>query len=173
MSERKPPGVSWQTWIDRQIDSGRAEGAFDDLPGLGKPIAGLDRPRDELWWVREKLRRENVEYLPPSLAIRREADQAVAQALAAPTDAEARRILEEINDRIRYLNSHIVAGPPTTLMVLDVEEVLAARPAQRIEPEPEAAPEPTPGGTATSGRRGRLVRWLRRAHDRRDDGAAP
>lgn len=156
MSERKPPGVSWQTWIDRQIESARAEGAFDDLPGLGKPIDGLEQPRDELWWVREKLRRENVEYLPPSLAIRKEADEATAKALAAPTDEDARRILEEVNERIRYLNSHMVEGPPTTLMALDVDEILAARP-----PAPTAtdAESPVPVVDPPSPAVGLRSRW--------------
>lgn len=146
MTDRKPPGVSWQSWIDRQIEAGRAEGAFDGLPGEGRPLRGIDRPRDELWWVRDKLRREGVDHLPPALAIRRDADEAVARALAATTESEARRILEEINERIRYLNSHTIDGPPTTLMPLDVDEVLSRRP-PAPPPAPEVAPppaEPTP-----------------------------
>ena len=68
MTERKPFGVSWETWIDRQIREGMERGDFDHLPGHGQPIRGLDRPDDELWWVREKLRREGVSFLPPTLA---------------------------------------------------------------------------------------------------------
>lgn len=141
MTERKPPGVSWQTWIDSQIDDAQANGEFDDLPGYGKPLAGIDRPRDELWWVRDKLRREEVEYLPPALAIRREAEQAEQQALAAPTQAEAERILDEINAKIRYLNSHTIDGPPTTLMPLDVDEVLDRWRAQHPPPPERASGE--------------------------------
>ena len=48
MTERKPPGVTWETWIDSQVRRGMEEGAFDNLPGHGKPLPGLDRPRDEL-----------------------------------------------------------------------------------------------------------------------------
>ena len=67
MTERKPFGVSWETWIDRQIREGMERGEFDGLPGHGKPIQDVDRPHDELWWVRDKLRREGVSYLPPTL----------------------------------------------------------------------------------------------------------
>ena len=38
MTERKPPGTSWETWIDAQIRVAREQGAFDNLPGAGKPI---------------------------------------------------------------------------------------------------------------------------------------
>lgn len=167
MTERKPPGVEWQSWIDRQIEEGRARGAFDGLPGTGKPIAGLDRPRDEMWWVRDKLKREGVEYLPPSLAIRREADRARERALRAPSEAEARRILEEVNGHIRYLNSHMCEGPATTVMPLDVDGLLAERRAHRdrYRESTAAAPAPAPGP-----RRPQRPR-LRRLFPRRRKGA--
>lgn len=28
MTERKPPGVTWETWIERQVRRGMEEGAF-------------------------------------------------------------------------------------------------------------------------------------------------
>ncbi len=59
---------------ERQIREARERGAFDDLPGTGKPIPHLDNPHDDEWWIREKLKKENVSFLPPTLAIRREID---------------------------------------------------------------------------------------------------
>ena len=76
MTERKPPGVSWETWIDRQIREGMERGDFDGLAGHGKPLADVDRPHDELWWVRNKLQREGVSYLPPTLALRKDVEDA-------------------------------------------------------------------------------------------------
>src|SRR5580698_722270 len=38
MTERKPAGMSFRSWIDEQIDRATAQGAFDDLPGAGKPL---------------------------------------------------------------------------------------------------------------------------------------
>jgi hypothetical protein len=32
-------------------------GAFDDLPGQGKPIPGAGRPDDDMWWVRRWIER--------------------------------------------------------------------------------------------------------------------
>jgi len=39
------------------------EGQFDDLPGKGKPIAGLDRPYDPAWWAKKFVERERLQEL--------------------------------------------------------------------------------------------------------------
>jgi predicted flavoprotein YhiN len=53
VTSRKPFGTGW---IDRQIREARERGEFDNLPGTGKPLPDLDKPYDENWWVRQKLR---------------------------------------------------------------------------------------------------------------------
>ena len=35
-------------------------GQFDDLPGLGKPIADIDEPYDPDWWIKKWIRREGM-----------------------------------------------------------------------------------------------------------------
>jgi hypothetical protein len=35
-------------------------GQFDHLPGLGKPSPIIDEPYDPFWWVRRKLRAEQL-----------------------------------------------------------------------------------------------------------------
>ena len=124
VTERKPFGVSWETWIDRQIREGMERGEFDGLPGHGKPIQDVDRPHDELWWVRDKLRREGVSYLPPTLALRKDVEDARAAIDEATTEAEVRQIVDEINERIRSVNRLATAGPPSNLMPLDVDRTL-------------------------------------------------
>ncbi|GAA3794626.1 DUF1992 domain-containing protein [Sphaerisporangium flaviroseum] len=124
MTERKPPGVSFETWIDRQIREAMERGEFDDLPGTGKPIPDLDKPYDELWWVKQKLRRENVSYLPPTLALRKEAEDALAAASAAESEHEVRRIVADINETIRKAIRTGLSGPPLNLMPFDVERVV-------------------------------------------------
>ena len=127
MTEHKPPGLGWESWTEKQIEDGRRAGLFDGLDGEGKPIEGLDEPHDEEWWVKAKLRREKIDYLPPTIAIRGERDAAVAAALDARDDVEARRLIEQLNERIRYVNSHTVSGPPSTVWVVDVESILERR----------------------------------------------
>jgi Domain of unknown function (DUF1992) len=132
MTERKPPGVSWETWIDRQIREGMERGEFDDLPGHGRPIADVDRPHDELWWVRNKLQREGVSFLPPTLALRKDVEDAQDAIAAAGTEAEVRSLVADINERIRAVNRQATSGPPSTLVPLDVERAVEQwRSAQR------------------------------------------
>jgi len=125
MTERKPPGVGFQSWVERQIREAMERGEFDNLPGAGKPIADLDKPHDELWWVKDKLRRENLSYLPATLALRKEAEDALAAALRARSEAQVRRILAAINRKILDGNRKAASGPPLNLMPFDVERVVA------------------------------------------------
>ena len=71
MTERKPRELSFETWVDRQIREAAERGEFDDLPGTGKPIPDLHKPHDENWWIKQKLRSENLSYLPPTLELRK------------------------------------------------------------------------------------------------------
>ncbi|MGH8914970.1 MAG: DUF1992 domain-containing protein [Acidimicrobiia bacterium] len=45
---------------ERLIREAIEAGAFDDLPGSGKPLSGAGRPDDELWWVRSWVRRNST-----------------------------------------------------------------------------------------------------------------
>ena len=38
---RKPPGASWESWIEQQIRAGMERGEFENLPGSGKPLEGI------------------------------------------------------------------------------------------------------------------------------------
>jgi hypothetical protein len=123
MTERKPPGVSYETWIDRQVREAMDRGEFDNLPGAGQPIRGIDDPYDEMWWIKQKLRRENVSVLPASLALRKEAEDSLSAATHARSEAESRQIITEINARIRSAFTRPLAGPPLNLVPFDVERV--------------------------------------------------
>ena len=126
MTERKPPGVGFGTWVERQIRAATERGAFDNLPGSGKPIPDLDKPHDELWWVKQKLRREDFCYLPATMALRKEAEDALEAAKRAASEAEARRIVADINARIVEGNRKAASGPPLNLMPFDAERVVSA-----------------------------------------------
>ena len=124
MTERKPPGVGFETWVERQLRKAAERGAFDDLPGAGKPIPDLDKPHDELWWVKQKLRRENFSYLPPTIALRRQAEEALEAAAQAGSEDAVRRIVADINAKIIEGNRKAASGPPLNLAPFDVERVV-------------------------------------------------
>jgi hypothetical protein len=121
---RKPPGVKWETWVDQQIAAGMRDGQFDNLAGAGKPLDGLDGDHDEDWWLKAKLREERLSYLPPTLRIRKEVEEAREAIAAAVRESTVRRILDEINDKIRDINRRGAEGPPSSMMPLDVDAEL-------------------------------------------------
>jgi len=83
--------------------------------------------------VRDKLRREELDALPPSLALRRDRQQLLDDLAAFGNEAAVRATVEELNARIRHLNRYGAAGPPSTVMVLDVDDVVARWQAARAE----------------------------------------
>jgi len=124
MTQRKPTGVRFERWIDRQIRTARERGDFDHLPGSGQPLSDLGRPHDEMWWVKRKLRRENLSYLPPSLALRKEALDVREGARRARTEAEVRERIEAINEKIKDAIRMGIRGPELNLVPFNVERVV-------------------------------------------------
>ncbi|HEX5102314.1 MAG TPA: DUF1992 domain-containing protein [Pirellulaceae bacterium] len=43
------PKIPFDTLAEQRIRAAQAAGEFDNLPGFGQPIPGLDEPHDELW----------------------------------------------------------------------------------------------------------------------------
>lgn len=132
MTVRKPAGESWESFVDRQIREAQDRGDFDALPLAGRPIPDLHQPYDELWWVRRKLKDEQLANVPPALALRREVDEARELIARVPTEAAVREIVAAINLRIRETNRLSVRGPATTLGPMDEERVVREWAAQRV-----------------------------------------
>ncbi|WP_436775055.1 DUF1992 domain-containing protein [Yinghuangia sp. YIM S09857] len=172
MTERKPPDVSFDSWVDRQIHEARERGDFDNLPGAGRPLAAADAPYDETWWLKEKLRGEGIAVLPPALRLRKEAEDALPAALRARSEREARTIIGEVNDKIVKHLRMPPPGPILNVKPFDVEEVAAAwreRHPDRVRSapsrethRPSAADAPSGSGADKAGRRERRPRWWRR-----------
>jgi hypothetical protein len=100
----------------------------------------------------------------------------------APSEAAVRDIVARINERVRWVNSRPIEGPPSTVAPLDADAEAAAWRAARADriAEPTATP-PTDAGddrdarpaddhsTASGGRR---RRWRRRRNELRPPHAA-
>jgi hypothetical protein len=125
MTERKPPGTSWETWIDAQIRVAREQGAFDNLPGAGKPLANLDQEYDPDWWVKQFVRREQISILPPSLEVLQRVQTELATIEKLHDEVIVRRRLAALNVEIAKVNATVLEGPPTRLGMLDVDKVVA------------------------------------------------
>jgi len=118
--------VPYESWVERQIRQAMERGEFDDLPGAGKPIPGLNGRDEPDWWVRGFLERERISMpLPASLALRKEIAE-LPQALAGVREeAEVRRIVTDLNERIRDSHRRKVDGPALVHRPVDVEATVA------------------------------------------------
>ena len=125
MTERKPPGTSWETWIDAQIRVATEQGLFDNPPGAGKPLPNFGQEYDPLWWQKQLVRREQITVLPPSLELLRKVETELATIEKLHDEAAVRRRIAALNVEIAKVNATVVEGPPTRLGTLDVDQVVA------------------------------------------------
>lgn len=58
-----------QLVAENRIRAAIDEGQFDDLPGFGRPSSLVDEPYDPQWWIRRKLRSEQVRVTRDGLSI--------------------------------------------------------------------------------------------------------
>ncbi|MBB3051135.1 pyruvate/2-oxoglutarate dehydrogenase complex dihydrolipoamide acyltransferase (E2) component [Prauserella isguenensis] len=167
MTERKPPGVDFESWVEKQIREAQERGEFDALPGAGKPLTGLDRD-----WLSTYIEREGLSIdaaLPEPLRLRKEIEN-------LPSAAAALRSEEEVRDLVRELNLRIAAwirsgeGPRIRLKPVAVDDVLdewrrARGRAQRadVDASPGTPGEGPPSEEPRAGARRR--RWWRRRRD--------
>jgi hypothetical protein len=120
----RKPGETYESYAERLIREAQEEGVFDRLSGAGKPLPLSGGALPEAWWIKEKLRREQLSSLPDSIAIRHEAEAVLAAVAREGDERLVRERLEALNARIRRLNATFTGWPPTTLAPLDVEDVL-------------------------------------------------
>ena len=129
MTERKPRGMSYTSWIDQQIADAEKRGVFENLPGAGKPL-NLKPPGDGDYgqaWMRDYARREGVspeEMLPPPLKLRREIERLAESVGEMRSEAEVREIVGDINRRIVEWR-RIPEGPPVHVPLVKTDEMVA------------------------------------------------
>ena len=119
--------TGYESWAERQVREAIERGEFDNLPGAGRPIPGLNGRDDADWWVKGLLEREQLPMpLPTSLALRKEVIGLPATLADVTDEQTARDIVEELNLRIRHAHRHRVDGPPVVVRTVDVDATLAA-----------------------------------------------
>lgn len=170
MTERKPPGMSFTSWIDQQISAATERGAFDDLLGVGKPL-----PRqsefDGQTWLREYVQREggNLEdCLPTPLRLRKEIERLHETVSGLRDEQQVRDVVGELNARIAQWR-RLPIGPPIFVPLVDADTTVAAWQEGRraAEPEPDQAGT-APGESVTSRPRSRWRTWRRAVTTVRD-----
>jgi hypothetical protein len=166
MTERKPPGMSFPSWVDQRIAEAEERGVFDNLPGTGKPIPKGEADHGQAW-LRDYLRREGVsaeELLPVPFRLRREIERLAGEVTGLRSEQQVREVASELNRRIMDWR-RISAGPPIFVPLVNEEDMVGRWQAAH------RAPAPPPAGarpeTAGPPRPPRPRRWWRRRPRRR------
>jgi hypothetical protein len=126
MTERKPAGKSFTSWIDQQIQEAQERGAFDDLPGTGKPLPRRSAADDAQAWLRDKLQREGVsteELLPVPLKLRRQAERLAESVQELRTEQEVRDAVAELNRRIIEWR-RLPLGPQIFVQLVNADQMV-------------------------------------------------
>lgn len=124
MTQRKPLHIKWESWIEKLVRTGVERGDFDGLAGMHQPLDSLGDP-DPAWWIKAKMRREGLTYLPTTLQLKLDLETSKAAIHAARSEEVVREIVRAINERIIFVNRFGADGPPSSLMALDAEETVA------------------------------------------------
>ena len=176
MTERKPADMSFTSWIDKQIAEATERGAFDNLPGAGKPIPHHGDEDAAQAWLRGYLRREGLSaeaLLPAPLRLRKAIDRLAGEVTGLRSEQEVREAVGELNHQIREWR-RIPLGPPVFVPLVDEEAMVRqwrANQPQQAAPASPAAVEPA-GGPAVAPVRDRS-RWWRPSPARRRRARKP
>ncbi|WP_338051407.1 DUF1992 domain-containing protein [Pseudonocardia acidicola] len=160
------PSSRYESAVEKQIRMAEERGDFDNLPGHGKPLPGLDGPPDDLWWVKEFLRREGLSteaLLPTSLQLRKEIQRLPETVRGLPSERAVRDVVAELNLRIvDWLRAP--SGPQVPIGPVKADAVVQQWRADRpAAPERPAPIDQGPTDAAPAQRR----RWWRRVGRRR------
>jgi hypothetical protein len=174
MTDRKPADMTFASWIDKQIAEATERGAFDNLPGAGKPIPQHGNEDAAATWIREYLRKEGMSaeaLLPAPLRLRTAIDRLVRAVPALASEQDVRDAVTDLNYEIREWR-RIPLGPPVFVPLVDEDAMVtrwraarftSAPPAQPAQPGVPGDPAPPAAGLARQ-------RWWRRSA--RPGGAA-
>lgn len=125
--EREGSGgvTGFESWIDRQIREATERGEFENLPGKGKPIKGLDGRNDENWWIKGLIERENITgVLPGPLLLRKEVAEIGDTVANCRTEEEVREVVADLNARIVDSRRRGVDGPNIFVRSVDADRVI-------------------------------------------------
>lgn len=139
--------------VEQQIREAQRRGAFDNLPGAGKPLR-LRNTNDPDWWVKDLVEREQLDMsgaLPSAAQLRKEAESFPASLVDVVRESAVREILEDFNRRVKQdrLRPALGNAPQIIAPTVDVEDMVRQwaqlrreRAAARRTGREEAAPQP-------------------------------
>jgi hypothetical protein len=145
MTERKPQGMSFESWVEQQIRRAHDQGAFEGLSLTGKPLPRRDREKSSYVWALVWARREEGDVgamLPTGLALRKEREELPALIARQTSEDAVRALVETHNARVDQYYRRPVEGVWVPVGMADVEETVAEWRRNRPAPDPDQSPPP-------------------------------
>ncbi|MEW4490390.1 DUF1992 domain-containing protein [Thalassoglobus sp. JC818] len=125
MGERKSAHESWEGFIEQRIQDAQNEGEFDNLHGQGKPIPGIEKALDSDWWLKDKLKREQLSIVPPLIEARRDIEQTLNEIKSLANEDFVRTELEKLNQRVLQAIQSPSPSPPIVVLPVNIEREIA------------------------------------------------
>ena len=162
---RRGPTMQELAWVaDTAIAQAMRRGEFDNLPGSGKPLTGLNGVHDPDWWIRQKIEREQLTGLgPPALTLRTENATLDARIDELFREEDVRSLLEDFNKRVTEARRQLQGGPPVVTPTRDVESEISGWRGRR-----EARREAAAAARASEQDRLASMTWRERRRERRN-----
>jgi len=154
--------MSFTSWIDQQIHEAAERGAFDNLPGSGKPLPNRGDADDGQAWLRDYARREGVppeELLPTPLKLRKQTARLTETVQDLGSEQEVRDVVAELNHRIMEWR-RIPLGPPIFVPLVDAETMVGRW--REGQPATPPASSSSDGGDKTAETAPARPRWRHR-----------
>ena len=129
-----PTAADRAAYVETAIQQAIRRGEFDNLPGAGKPLPGLNGRHDPDWWIRRKIESEQLTGLgPPALTLRSE-DAALDDRLDnMHREQDVRAAIDDFNLRVKEARRQLLGGPPVVTQLRDPDDEVRAWHERRLE----------------------------------------
>lgn len=137
-----PMAADRAAYVETVIQQAIRRGDFDNLPGAGKPLSGLDGRHDPDWWIRRKIESEQLTGLgPPALTLRTEDAALDARLDGMHREEDMRAAIDDFNARVKEARRQLLGGPPVVTQLRDPDHAVRAWRERRLERARRAAEE--------------------------------
>src|SRR5262245_58519870 len=120
-------GSALRRLAERRIEDAMKEGKFDNLEGAGKPLQLDPIPADEnarmIWWTIRIFRKHD--FIPHEIRWRKIIDGLKAELASATTEIRVRKLVVQINELVRRVNTLGTNALSTGVVGVSLEEELA------------------------------------------------
>lgn len=131
-----PTPAQVSSYVEQSVQQAIRAGAFDNLPGAGKPLPPIVSSRDPDWWIRNKIASERITGLAPdAFRLRTEHAEFAARMDELRTEKEVRAAVADFNRRVIEARRQLLGGPPVVTPLRDADDEVRAWHSRRAAAE--------------------------------------